>query len=139
MKLPRTLLHGKVRMSTLGLLLSFFAVLTLWVLVRPEPVTVTEEALCSDGTCVTVRKTQRGSSDPTPTPQPTITPTPSPRPSVTPKPSPTPKTTQPTQPTPGPGVVTPTPTATPVGGGGLFGGARTPVPTPTVAPGDLVP
>lgn len=134
MKFPRTLLHGKVRTSTLGLLLSFFAVLTLWVLVRPEPVTVTEEALCRDGTCVTVRKTQRGSSDPTSTPQPTITPRPSPRPSVTPKPTPTPKTAQPT---PAPGVATPTPT--PVGGGGLFGSERTPTLTPTAAPGGVAP
>ena len=135
MRLPRTLLHGKVRTSTLGLLLSFFAVLTLWVLVRPEPVTITEEALCSDGTCVTVRKTQRGSSGPTPTPQPTITPSPTPRPSVTPKPTPTPKAATPT---PDPGLVTPTPT--PVGGGGgLFGGQRTPVPTPTAEPGGVVP
>lgn len=134
MKLPRTLLHGRVRTSTLGLLLSFFAVLTLWVLVRPEPVIITEEALCSEGTCVTVRKTQRGG--PTSTPQPTITPRPSPRPSVTPNPTPTPRTAEPT---PAPGVVTPTPTPPPVGGGGFFGGERPPAPTPTAEPGGVVP
>ena len=134
MKLPRTLLHGRVRTTTLGLLLGFFAVLTLWVLVRPEPVTITEEALCRDGTCVTVRKTQRGG--PTPTPQPTITPTPSPRPLVTPKPAPPPKTAEPA---PDPGAVTPSPTPVGGGGGGLFGTERVPAPTPTPAPGDQVP
>ena len=116
MKLPRTVLHGRVRTSTLGLLLSFVAVLTLWVMVRPEPLTVTEEV-------VTVRTTKNRPSEPTPTPQPTITPTP--RPTETPKPTATPK---PGNATPGPGAVTATPTPAGPAGGGLLG---TPAPTPT--------
>ncbi len=131
MKLPRTLLHGRVRASTVGLSLTFLAVLTLWVLVRPEPITVTEEAVCTDGACVTVRTTKSRPSGPTPTPQPTITPTPTPKPTQTPKPAPTPKTAKPT---PGPGSATPTPT--PIGGtdGGLFGPAPTPTPEPSTVP-----
>jgi hypothetical protein len=124
-KLPRTLLGGRIRSSTVALMLSFFAVLTVWILVRPVPVQATEEVSYDNGV-VTVRKTTRTEGkttvvEPTPTPSPTATPTP--------KPTPVPK--------PASGKPTPagTPAPTPPGVGGLLAPAPAPTPTPTSTPG----
>lgn len=119
MKLPRTLIGGRIRSSTIALALSFFAVLTVWILVRPIPVEVTESVT------TTVRTTKKVTEN-RPATEVEATPTPAP---ATPKPTPVPATATPTPdpaaPTPEPGP----PTPEPGGVGGLLG-APTPTPTP---------
>lgn len=115
MNLPRTLFGGRVRSSTFGLMISFVAVMTLWILIRPEPIEYTEEV-------VTVRTTKKAPDRSTPTPIPT--PAATPAPTVTPNPTPA-ASPRPTKPPAG----TPTPAPTPAGGvRDLF---STPTPTPT--------
>ncbi|WP_019876673.1 hypothetical protein [Sporichthya polymorpha] len=119
MNLPPTLFGGRVRTSTVGLMAAFVAVLTLWILIRPEPLDYTEEV-------VTVRKTR---ATPTPRPEPTVTPVPAATPRPTPAP---PRTPRPS----GAPRATPTPVPTPAGGvGDLFATPEpTPEPTPTPSP-----
>ncbi|HUR73604.1 MAG TPA: hypothetical protein VMZ00_04965 [Sporichthya sp.] len=120
MKFPRTLLGGRIRSSTLALMVSFLAVLTVWIMVRPVPVQVTEEVTYDNGV-VTVRKTTRtdGRTEATPTPTPKSTPTP--------KASPTPAAGS-AKPTPATGAPTSKPNPEPTGVGGLL--APPPTPTP---------
>jgi hypothetical protein len=85
-RLPRTLVGGRVRTSTVFLLVAFVGVLTLWVSVRPTTASTTEEVLVrhttSKKTAVTDEEEQDRRAVPIAprrvTPSPTATPTPTP-------------------------------------------------------------
>jgi hypothetical protein len=126
-KLPATFLRGRIRRSTLGLVASFFAVLTLWIAIRPAPPEVTEE--CDADRCVvTVRTTKKN-------PAPTVTPVPTAPPERTPRPTPTPTASpKPRKPTPTPGAPSTAPTAPASDVGGLLAPQPSATPTPTPAP-----
>lgn len=128
---PKTLLGGRLRTSTVTLVLSFAAVLTLWILIRPEAGNV-EVPVCGPQGCTIAKVPKKNIRDAEAVTSPT--PTPAPTPAVQATPTPTPKKVKST-PTPTPVPVdplAPTPTPTP-GSGGLFGPAPTPTPTPPPA------
>ncbi|HEY3603302.1 MAG TPA: hypothetical protein VGL04_01425, partial [Sporichthyaceae bacterium] len=88
-RLPRTVAGGRVRTSTVFLLVAFIGVLTLWVSVRPTTASTTEEVLVRHTTSKkTAPQTVEEDQSPRPrreTPSPTPTPTPSATATVLPK------------------------------------------------------
>jgi hypothetical protein len=84
-RLPGTLVGGRVRTSTVLLLVAFVGVLTLWVSVRPTTAETTEEVLVRHTTKSTSQDTDF-SDQPRRTvpPRPSVTPTPTPTPLVAP-------------------------------------------------------
>jgi hypothetical protein len=90
---------GRIRTSTVLLMIAFFGVLALWVSVRPSTLEQSEEVAVRQSTTTTHRTVTR-TETPTPTPTPTRTPTPTPSatakgkgataPPLAPTPSPTP-------------------------------------------------
>lgn len=135
MSSARTVLGGRVRVSTVALAGVFLAVLTLWILVRPVPVEIAEEGTTTI-TTTTTKRVKGGEQAVTENTSPSSTAIPrttqSARPTAVPKPS--------VAPAPAP-VAPPAATAAPPpsrGVGGLFGqppAATTPAPAATEPPG----